>query len=78
VTQAEEMFTALYRLNKDALFVRYWGEGHVLASSANIRDFWRRVFTWYDRHLAADATEPPHDPQPCATAPDSAEIPRLC
>ena len=51
-TQAEELFTALYRLNKDAVFVRYWGEGHrVAASPANIRDYYKRVFDWYDEHI---------------------------
>ncbi|MDA5193679.1 S9 family peptidase [Govanella unica] len=51
VSQGEEMFSALYRLQKTALFVRYWGEGHVLTSPANIRDFWDRLFDWYDRYL---------------------------
>jgi len=45
------MFTALYRLNKDAVLVRYWGEGHVLTSPANIQDYWHRIFDWYDQHL---------------------------
>ncbi len=30
IAQSEELFTALYRLNKPAVFVRYWGEGHLL------------------------------------------------
>jgi dipeptidyl aminopeptidase/acylaminoacyl peptidase len=52
LTQSEELFTALYRLNKDATFVRYWGEGHDLpVSPANIRDYWARVFRWYDEHI---------------------------
>lgn len=51
IGQGEEMFTALYRLGKEATFVRYWGEGHGLASPANIRDFWARLLTWYKRHL---------------------------
>ncbi len=55
-TQAEEMFTALYRLNKEAVFVRYWGEGHRLAASpANVRDFYDRVFAWYDRYIGPPA-----------------------
>src|SRR3546814_19413903 len=37
-TQAEEFFTALTRLNEDAVFVRYFGEDHVYNSTANIRD----------------------------------------
>jgi dipeptidyl aminopeptidase/acylaminoacyl peptidase len=44
----EEFFTALYRMGRRAEFVRYWGEGHVLQSPANIRDLWSRVFAWFD------------------------------
>ncbi len=50
-TQAEEMFTALSRLNRDAVFVRYWGEGHTLTSPANLRDLWPRRLAWYREHL---------------------------
>ena len=57
IGQGEEMFTALLRQRKDAIFVRYWGEGHVLASPANIRDMWTRTFDWYRRHL--DESAPP-------------------
>jgi len=56
MTQSEEMFAALYRLQRDAVFVRYWGEGHVPTGPANIRDFWQRIFEWYDLHL----NEGPH------------------
>ncbi|MCG8596623.1 MAG: prolyl oligopeptidase family serine peptidase [Kiloniellales bacterium] len=54
IAQSEEFFTALYRLNKDAQFVRYWGEGHVLTSPANIRDYWVRVFSWLDKYVGSD------------------------
>jgi dipeptidyl aminopeptidase/acylaminoacyl peptidase len=50
--QGEQFFTALYRQNKKARFVRYWGEGHLIASPANIRDMWRQIFAWFDEHLA--------------------------
>ena len=53
MTQSEEYFTALSRLNKDAVFVRYFGEGHVFSSPANIRDMWTRIFDWYETHLGA-------------------------
>jgi len=52
MAQGEESFTALQRLGKRARFVRYWGEGHVLDSPANIRDMWQRVFEWFDHYLA--------------------------
>jgi dipeptidyl aminopeptidase/acylaminoacyl peptidase len=46
--QGEEFFTSLYRQGKRARFVRYWGEGHVLQSPANIRDMWSRIFAWLE------------------------------
>lgn len=46
--QGEEFFMSLYRQGKRASFVRYWGEGHVLASPANIRDMWSRIFAWFE------------------------------
>lgn len=46
--QGEEFFNALYRQGKRARFVRYWGEGHVLQSPANIRDMWQQIFAWFD------------------------------
>lgn len=52
--QGEEFFTGLYRLGKRAKFVRYWGEGHVLESPANIRDMWQRVFAWFDELLKSE------------------------
>ena len=38
IQQGEEVFMSLYRQGKRAEFVRYWGEGHVIESPANIRD----------------------------------------
>lgn len=49
--QGEQVFTALHRQNKRSAFVRYWGEGHVLQSPANIRDMWKRIFEWFDSFL---------------------------
>jgi len=46
--QGEEFFVSLYRQGKRARFVRYWGEGHVLESPANIRDMWNQIFAWFD------------------------------
>ena len=51
ISQSEEMFSALSRQRKEVEYVTYWGEGHNLSSPANLRDWWRRVFEWYDRHL---------------------------
>lgn len=44
----EQFFTALYRQGKRARFVRYWGEGHVFQSPANIRDMWHQIYSWFD------------------------------
>lgn len=49
--QAEQMYVAGRRLNKDITFVRYWGEYHQLYSPANIRDFWERTIGFFDEHL---------------------------
>lgn len=49
--QSEEIFSALYRLRKEATYVTYWGEGHWNLSPANIRDIWNRIFVWLDEHL---------------------------
>lgn len=51
IQQGEELFSALFRLGKQARFVRYWGEGHAIQNPANLRDMWDRIFSWYDRFL---------------------------
>ena len=51
IQQGEEFFTALYRMGKEAKFVRYWGEGHDFESPANMRDLWQRIFAWLDDHF---------------------------
>jgi dipeptidyl aminopeptidase/acylaminoacyl peptidase len=49
--QGEEFFTALYRQNKPASFVRYWGEGHIIESPANVADMWAKICAWLARYL---------------------------
>ena len=51
IQQAEEMFSGLKRLEKEAELVRYFGEGHVLSKPANIRDSWHRIVSWFDTYL---------------------------
>lgn len=51
--QGEEVFTALHRLGRPVEFVRYWGEGHANVSPANIRDYWTRLYDWFEEHLRA-------------------------
>lgn len=49
--QAEMMFSALYRQNKDAMLFTYVGEGHVITSPSNIRHLYREVLSWLDDAL---------------------------
>ncbi|MEO6597412.1 MAG: prolyl oligopeptidase family serine peptidase, partial [Planctomycetota bacterium] len=51
IQQGEEAFMGLYRLGKRARFVRYWGEGHVIGSEANVRHLWAQIFDWLDSHF---------------------------
>jgi len=50
--QGEQFFSALYRQGKRSRFVRYWGEGHVFQSPANIQDMWQQIFRWFDEFLS--------------------------
>ena len=45
-TQAQEMFTSLYRQNKDAILLIYRGESHVILGPGNVRDEYARVFAF--------------------------------
>jgi dipeptidyl aminopeptidase/acylaminoacyl peptidase len=51
MNQGDELFGALFRMRKEAQYIRYWGEGHNLRSPANTRDYWSRQFAWFDRWL---------------------------
>jgi dipeptidyl aminopeptidase/acylaminoacyl peptidase len=55
IQQGEEAFNALWRLGRPARFVRYWGEGHVVSSPANVRHLWAQIFDWLDSHLGGTA-----------------------
>jgi dipeptidyl aminopeptidase/acylaminoacyl peptidase len=60
VSQAEALFTALYRQNKDAVLLTYFGEGHVLGSPANIRDMTTFTLDWISRALAREPVTATH------------------
>jgi dipeptidyl aminopeptidase/acylaminoacyl peptidase len=51
LSQSEQMFSALYRQNKPAELVTYWGEEHGLSSPGTVRDIYARGFGWIDGHL---------------------------
>jgi dipeptidyl aminopeptidase/acylaminoacyl peptidase len=59
IQQGEEAFTALYRLGKRARFIRYWGEGHVVASPVNVRHLWTHIFDWLDTNLEPRTSNSP-------------------
>jgi dienelactone hydrolase len=51
IGEAEQMFNAMQRQGKDAVLLRYWGEGHNFNSPANMRDMWARIYDWLDKYL---------------------------
>ena len=55
VAQAEEVFTALNSANKDAQFVKYFGEHHRIEQPKHQRDMWRRVFGFLEDNGATPA-----------------------
>ena len=52
IDQPQSLFGALYRQNKDAIFLTYRGEAHVISSPANVRDQYQRIFAFLDGTLA--------------------------
>jgi dipeptidyl aminopeptidase/acylaminoacyl peptidase len=56
IQQGEEFFMSLLRQNKRARFARYWGEGHVFHSPANIKHMWEQIYVWLDEFLGNTST----------------------
>ena len=52
------LFGALYRLNREAALLSYFGEGHTIASPENVRDLHRRILDWLARYLGPPAGDP--------------------
>lgn len=73
IEQSDAMFAALYREDKDAILVTYWGEGHMIDSPGNVRDLYARTFRFLDEHLGvgpqAGAAAPAAGPAGAAGAP---------
>ncbi|WP_426031288.1 prolyl oligopeptidase family serine peptidase [Caulobacter sp. DWP3-1-3b2] len=57
-SQAAMMFQALARQNKDALWLTYHGEGHVVISAGNLRDLYARAFGFLADSFAATPSAP--------------------
>lgn len=51
VQQSERMFVALNELGREAVLVKYEGEGHALLRADTLRDFWQRVLAFFDAKL---------------------------
>jgi len=62
LAQGEEMFSALYRQDKDAVLVTLWGEGHSPTSPANIREMYAWILWWLGQTLGPGATSAPGAP----------------
>jgi dipeptidyl aminopeptidase/acylaminoacyl peptidase len=54
--QAMEMYYALRRLGKPVEWVNYINGGHGMPTSTvdDVKDYHRRIISWYDRHLKGD------------------------
>lgn len=48
IEEPEKFFKALVMQRKPARFVRYWGEGHLIANPVNLRDYYQQLFTWFE------------------------------
>lgn len=53
IDQSEQFFTALKRLGKEAVFVRYPGQYHGFTRPSFISDRWNRTVAWFKHHLMA-------------------------
>ncbi len=49
--QGENMFASLYRQDKSAILLTYFGEGHMIYSPANLNDLYARVLKFLDDSL---------------------------
>lgn len=77
VAQSEAMYSALFRQNKDAQLVIYWGAGHQPTSPGDVADIWARTFAFLDAHLAfTPAGDAPPQPSPGPASASSAPMPR--
>lgn len=56
--QAQAMFSALYRLGKDAELATFFGEGHIIASPANVRARHRLILDWLARTIGPPGAPP--------------------
>ena len=48
---SDQVWVGLQRLGKEATYLRYGGEEHVLAQAANLVDYWKRVIAFLDEKV---------------------------
>jgi dipeptidyl aminopeptidase/acylaminoacyl peptidase len=53
------LFGALYRLDREAAWLNYFGEGHTVASPANVRDLHAHILDWLARYLGPPVGDAP-------------------
>lgn len=70
---AERMFSGLYREGKDVSLLRFWGEGHVVRSPANIRAMWQHIDQWLADKLMNKRHASPHSMEKQRADPFSVE-----
>lgn len=73
LTQSQIMFSALWRQNKDARLLTYWGENHHFWSPGNVRDLYEQIIAWLGQTLASGGdgslTPPPATPSVVSSSP---------
>jgi len=58
------LFGALYRLDREAALLTYFGEGHTYASPGNLRDLHARIIDWLAHYLGPPTPLDPLRPVP--------------
>jgi dipeptidyl aminopeptidase/acylaminoacyl peptidase len=48
---SDQVWVGLQRLGKEATYLRYGGEEHVLTKAANLVDYWKRVLAFLDEKV---------------------------
>jgi dipeptidyl aminopeptidase/acylaminoacyl peptidase len=52
---SDEVFVGLRRLGKEAIYLKYAGEGHSLSTFSNRHDYLTRVLAWFDARLKSES-----------------------
>lgn len=74
--QSESLFTALWRQNRDVRLITWWGEGHTVASAANLREMYRQILAWLDETAGRRPPPPVTDSGPPMSEANSRPGPR--